>query len=279
MFNWKLIKYQILALRFTKTESVDLIFIIIVLLLFGGGGYLYFKQYNEKIFRRFIQIFSLFVFGILFSQCLCITKDVALSFKILFKSSILSMLTSFWFPFVVIISVIILGKNFYCYWICPLGFIQELAGYIKIFKSYSVKTTILIFMLAINILVIWYKKPTPFIMAGGAWLSLGLLVFLILITAGLLEESRLSAFKFGIFIIWFIIPIILSLKLSGPWCVIGKANLAYTASVPFVIVGVSSMLVLRGWCQFICPDGALFHLLQFLRKIPKALAKRRKKSQ
>lgn len=60
-------------------------------------------------------------------------------------------------------------------------------------------------------------------------------------------------------IFWFTIN--LFEKTSGLWCTIAVENITYPIIIVFIYVLISSLIVLRTWCNTICPDKGLFELV------------------
>lgn len=178
-----------------------------------------------------------------------------------------------WFPLVVSFFVFFFGRRLYCHWICPLGFIQDLTGKVDGYRRKKVKGkklklidfSVLTLLGIVMVWIAWTWRPSILIMGAGGWLGLSLIVVLIFVLFYAEKESRFRKLKY-VFLVGWLGLAITGHKVAGPWCVIGKANLAYSAIIPFASVFFGSMVVRRSWCKYVCPDGGLLQLLGRMSK-------------
>lgn len=164
--NWKIFKQNIPTLVSNGRIGAEFLLIPIFLALCIVTAFLILKGHSKA--RRVIQSLSLLILGIIFLQCLCITKQVVWGIQDLFRGRIYSFLSVVWFPVVVIIFVIFLGRRYYCYWICPLGFLQDLTGKTGLHKtSKTTRRMCLIVLLIVIGLIMWLTHPSSIIMGAG----------------------------------------------------------------------------------------------------------------
>jgi polyferredoxin len=162
------------------------------------------------------------------------------------------------------ILVLLLRKKFrkvYCFWICPLGFAQELMGEIKLYrrKSKALKLTVLIILGVCLLLGVFLARPYQPLRDAGI-LLVGLLIIISILSLLFPQWKPLfGKFKYLSLIFW--VGINIRNKISGPWCAIAVANITYPVIVEFIIVLAISLVVHRAWCEYTCPDGGFFELL------------------
>ncbi|MDI6840966.1 MAG: hypothetical protein QMD71_09005 [bacterium] len=70
-------------------------------------------------------------------------------------------------------------------------------------------------------------------MGAGAWLGFLLIIISIIRLLYLTKESVFDKFKYIVLIGWAFLAIT-HYKVPGPWCVVGQANLKYSASISFL---------------------------------------------
>lgn len=209
--------------------------------------------------RRVIQAISFFCLGVIFLQCLCLSKDIVISIKDIARGNIALAFAHLWFPLLAVLSALLLGRRLYCYWLCPLGLLQDVAGKANLCaRSRRISYVALIAMAVIIGLLILLFHPLNFIMGAGAWL--GFLLIIVSILTFKYPARQFGWVKYIVLGCW--IALAIFVKVPGPWCVIGKANLAFSAIIPFFSVLLISLVIPRAWCQFICSDGALLQLFQ-----------------
>ncbi|MBI4722083.1 MAG: 4Fe-4S binding protein [Candidatus Stahlbacteria bacterium] len=258
-FYWKVFKENIPSLVSKGETGDEFVLIPILLVFFIVTAFLVSMGYTKA--RRIIQSIYLLVLGIIFLQCLCITKQIIWGSKDLFNGSVSLSLAQFWFPIFVIVPVIIWGRQFYCYWICPVGFLQDMTGKANLSKrNKRLSLVILIILLIVIGLIMWLACPSPIIMGAGAWLGLLTIIISILAVQYPDKERVFSKFKYLSLLGWAVLAIT-KYKVPGPWCVPGQANLKYSAIISFLCVLLVSVVIPRAWCCYICPDGGLLQLI------------------
>lgn len=244
-----------------------------LLVLFGVAAYFVVRGRPTPIARRIVQSAAFVVLGVLFMQCLCISKQAVLATRSLAELDFATCLKWGWFPLTVIALVVLFGRAVYCHWICPVGFLSDMTGKVggqtRTGPSgegprRGVLWCAIVFCVA-AVAGAWVYCPQEPVKAIGGWVGVALLVLLI----PLIIHPRLdAAFRFLKYVVlagWILFPL-LGHKVLGPWCVPAGFVMSYAAVVSFVCVLLASMLVPRAWCRFLCPDGALFELIGKRRK-------------
>ena len=256
--NWKIFKVNIPTLVSDGKFGAAFTLIPIFLVLCIAVAFLILKGHTKA--RQIIQSLSLLILGIIFLQCLCIAKQVVWGVKNLLNADIPSSLAQGWFPLIIIIFVLFLGRKFYCWWICPIGFLQELTEKANLVnKGKTLRQAILVISVIVIGVIMWIARPSPAIMGAGAWLGLLTLIISIAAVSYPNKERQIRKLKYLILLGWAALAI--TAFVPGPWCVVAQAILGYSASISFLCVLLASMVVPRAWCRYICPDGGLLQLL------------------
>lgn len=270
-FYWKMFRENIPTLVSKGEIGVEFVLIPIFVVLCIATAFLILKGYTKA--RRVIQSLSLLILGFVFIQCLCITKQVVWGIKDLFKGNISLALAIAWFPLIIAIFVLFLGRRFYCSWMCPVGFLQDLTAKANIRKrSKRLRQVILVVLLIAIGLIMWITRPSPVLMGAGAWLGLLTIIVSILAISYPQKERYFGKLKYAILVGWAVLGTVMFVP--GPWCVPAQAILKYSASISFVCVLLASMVVPRAWCRYICPDGGLLQLVS--RKVRRKSGKEEK---
>jgi polyferredoxin len=273
-WTWKIFRWPLLPVWLSRTEKVDLAVIGLTLTLFIVAAILHARGRDRPILRRTSQALSLVLLGLLFPLCLCVTKGVGVSAQKLLAGDFLVALSFLWLPLLVLGFVAFLGRRFYCHWICPLGFAQDMTGKIHGFKRTRLNErtrraadlSILITALLGTVLIAWIQRPAPLVAGAGALLGVVLLVVSIFLLVRPQYERRFRRLKYFLVAPWVALAFYVFLvglnSASGPWCVIANANLRYSAIIPFVGILVAATVIPRAWCRYVCPDGGLLQLLR-----------------
>jgi len=127
----------------------------------------------------------------------------------------------------IVLSTLWIGRRF-CGWVCPLGAVQEGIFSLRS-KSYKIKRR----------LPFWYDRKFSVI----KYLLLGLTIFLAVMTLGW-RYMRLCPF-----VTLSRLPVLL-----------------WQSALVLVLIVISSFLVERFWCRFLCPYAALMNIAQKLGK-------------
>lgn len=276
--DWKIFTKPIVPIVLSKSVSLDLVFILAVLLLCAFTAFLIMHLKTKKtIFRRFTQVSALLIFGLFFSQCMCMAKSLTVATEKITLGLVALMFFYLWLPLIILGFVIVYSRQFYCYWLCPLGLVQDVSGKVEDVKKRMFKKEILKYMdigiisisLIIYVILAWIFMPSPLLFGSGAALGLILLLVIPILTFKPDLEKKFRNLKYIILVLWVVLAFYLTsinLKASGPWCVLGVANYTYPAIFPFIAIIIGAMVLPRAWCRFLCPDGALFQLVDKVKR-------------
>jgi polyferredoxin len=249
--------------------GMEFLVIPLMLALYGVTAWLIHRKQPAKAARVAIQGLSFLVLGIVFSQCLCNTKNLTLGFKNLLERQYLVALGWTWMALLAVGLTVALrrrSKSFYCYWVCPLGFVQDLVSKASLHRKLSqgVKLATLAVLAVGLIAAVVVHPPYPLITGAGVLLTL---VVVVLAAVSILFpewERWFYHLKYLTLILWFALNA--QQRISGPWCPIGVANSEFLIVFIFVVVLIAALVFPRAWCKFACPDGGLFDLLSGRRK-------------
>ncbi len=267
---WKIYSEPVPHLIEDKKWGTEFLVIPFVIILYIITGILIYKKKVGKQIRRTVQAFAFIILGIVFVQCLCTVKYLTVGTTTLIGGNYLLALGEAWIAVLTVIFTIILMKKFrrfYCYWICPLGFTQDIIKDMKIdtlIQSRTAKLVILI-ILGIFIPVAVYIVPVqPWVMGSGLLLIMLMIISSILTILYPDKKRILKRFKYGTFIFWIVVNI--GQRVFGPWCSLAVANITYHVFIGFICVLIVSLVNYRGWCEYACPDGGLFKLISGKKK-------------
>lgn len=264
--NWKIFKVPIPKLLSMELAGWEFMIIPIVILIYIGAAFFLARARQKTHLRRIIQIASLLVFGLVFTQCLCIVKMLVWTLNNSWQQKFLLALAYLWLPALNIGFVLYFGRYFYCYCICPVGFLQDITGKCNLGKNKTLGLAFLLVLAAVMGVIGWMKHPAPFIYGAGAWLGFLLIVVSILVILYPGTKKGFRRLKYVILPAWAVLAFT-AYKVPGPWCVPAQAILSYSALLSFLCVLLVSAVLPRGWCNYICPDGAL---LQLISKKPRS---------
>ena len=111
--------------------------------------------------------------------------------------------------------VLFAGRRLFCYWACPLGFLQDLTGKANLCQRNRKWGLVLLVILLIVIgLIAVLTHPTVFIKGAGAWLGLFLIIISIFVLTYLGRESRFRKLKYFILGCWAFLAVMR--KVPGP---------------------------------------------------------------
>jgi len=290
--NWKIFKDSLIPVTLSKGIEIDLFFVLLVVVILALTAILITKARPSNWLRRLTQLLAIIILGVMFYQCLANAKNIAFGFICLWKgcasyfahnigesSYYFAFAVKYlWFPSIIVVFVILFGKRLYCYWFCPLGFIQDIAGKIDSYKrkhlsaeALKLVNWIILILLAIVVsLVGWLKWPKELVLAMGAWYGFILIIVLFFILSDIVRESKFRALKYFILVASLIGWVVGYDNIELPMCVIGDGKLGYSHLITFFTLIAVSMIIPRAWCKYACPDGAFFQLLNGKKNIPEA---------
>lgn len=281
--NWKIfpdkfqdiVKQVISGKRNIGDFYLYLSMILGTVLGFGTIGVLVHKGIAGPGVRRLFQIGFLGLWGLLFGQCLCSVKDIAVLSVYTMSGQWLYGLCTAWLGITAIAFTFVMRRRFrsaYCFWACPVGTAQDLLN-TGIHKSMNrwLRVGVLLALAVVLVTVTAMYVPKPLNLIGGPVLAMVMIVLAIISILKPATEKVLRKFIFVSLISWAVLCVwAMSLNIKnlspGPWCVVGVQNLKNPLVLSFLILMGTTLVMPRAWCNFVCPNRGLFELLSGKRR-------------
>jgi polyferredoxin len=239
---------------------VDAFPVLIFFVLFGASVIFFLFLKKKWIARRSIQIIAFFIFVFLIHRCLCVVRGWIYGLVEIGRDDLRAF--EHLCMFIPILGLSIFFGRIFCGWICPLGFVQELAGRMNTRKGNRNIFSLILFivLIAVSVVYFYYFRPgTDFFTENVAavW-SVVLIVLLIY----LWFNPSFPAVKIKIisFAAWTLLGIV-GVFITNPWCILYGNELDYSALLAFFNVIVIASVHSQAWCRYMCPLGGLLSLL------------------
>jgi polyferredoxin len=236
-------------------------FIILFGLMFVGGWLL--RSRWAQVARRITQLLTSFVFIVLIHRCLCSLSGWVFGLKMFGRNDLGAF--SELYPFVLMVALTFAFGRIFCGWLCPLGLIQEILGWVgrvrrrllnaraRLLAGYLLLTGASVCVLWIAFLV---RPKTQFVPENVA--ALAGFVLLVIMFLALPRENDDRAFKWVRFVAvgaWLIFAGV-GVLATKPWCVFCGNEVDYSAIVSLLAVVAAGIVIPLAWCRYLCPLGA-----------------------
>ena len=228
--------------------------------------------------RRLFQIAFLVFWVIVFAQCLCSVKDLAvlLVYGVAelgygMKGALLYGICTAWLAVSVVVFTRVMRKRMrtaYCFVACPVGTCQELmeTGVHKKMGN-GLRIAILAVLAAVMLGGVTLYPVHPWNLLGGPVLALLMIACSILAIVRPRTDRYLRPLVYATMPAWFLLCVAamvfsgLGNLTSGPWCVMGVANLKHPLVLTLAVLLATSIVMPRAWCNYVCPNRGLFEIL------------------
>lgn len=242
----------------------DAFFYTLVFVLMGAAALFFYcaRSPESEKWRYLVRILSTFVFVILIFYCMCLLRTTVYGIAQIGWNDIFAFANLF--LFVIIAGFTLLMGRFFCGWVCPFGFFQEITSR----GSSLLKTKKLKFMWwAVTALAaIWYF--VVFLTPGTDFIAENVMAFwaagLIIIVFFLLVKPDLEVplLKIRVLsVIFYILASGLFSFFSELWCPIYGGEVDYAATFGFFVVLLLSPVISLVWCRYLCPTGIFLSFL------------------
>ncbi|MHC4442409.1 MAG: 4Fe-4S binding protein [Planctomycetota bacterium] len=218
--------------------------------------------------RRGTQLTAMLAFVIGLHPCACMVRDLirgvllinydnVFAFQLMMLIVPLAAFTMVW------------GRVF-CGWVCPIGFVQEMASKLTNWMRFSpnqkslqqIRFGLAAVLLLGTVLIYTYVQPEnePILQGMAAGFLIVLAILIILSVADRRWEIRLRTVRY-LALSFFVLGTVLGVYLHAAFCVLFTND--WRRSPVMLLVGVlfASLILSQAWCRFLCPEGALLGLL------------------
>ncbi|UCD30207.1 MAG: 4Fe-4S binding protein [Planctomycetota bacterium] len=250
--------------------TVDLAPFLIMIGLLSVGGILVRMGWirQRQWLRRGTQVAATLAFVIGLHPCACMVRDLLQgALKINYDNVRAFQLMMLIVPLATF--TIIWGRVF-CGWVCPIGFIQEVAtkstNWMRFSPHQKVMRQIRFILAAVlllgTVVIYTYIRPAnePILQGMAAGYLIVLAILIILGVADKRWELRLRNVRYAA-LSFFVVSTVLGIYLHAAFCVLFTND--WRRSPVMLLAGVlfASLILSQAWCRFLCPEGALLGLL------------------
>jgi polyferredoxin len=259
----KVFKVPFLSLDGTSVEMASLIFLF--LLVIGISA----VTRRRQLIRRVVQVASFLVFYFIVYSCLGVFGMIRNG---LYGMTLLGSAYSesfYWLALpVVVIAVTLLHGPVFCGWICPTGTVQDITGWIRkrfwrtdkpLSRGRLIGLTL--FVMGFLAVVIWMGARRQLLIEDTSvhWAAM-LILLCYLVLAGLLDDQASRKLRmFSMFAI--LVTAVSHLVVTSPMHFAFTTRDDKASAVTTLVILVSALFVLRPWCRYLCPWGALTGIL------------------
>ncbi|HIE43594.1 MAG TPA: 4Fe-4S binding protein [Candidatus Omnitrophica bacterium] len=239
---------------------VDAFPIIAIFILFAAATFLLLFFKKKALARRIVQVLAFFTFVILIHRCLCLIRGWAFGIIEIGRDDLRAFENLC--MFVPIFGLSLLLGRIFCGWICPLGFLQEVAGSLTRKKGRkSLRSPIIFFILLTgSIIYLYFFRPTTDFFTENTAAIWSMMLLIILIYLWFIPSSQTERLKYYSLIGWIILGIA-GVFLTSPWCIMYGNELDYSAFLALLVVTAVAVVHSQAWCRYLCPLGGLLSLL------------------
>ena len=248
--------------------TVDLApFLIMVVLLAAGAFFLRRRPHRQKI-RRVIQTAAFVAFVVGFYPCACMVRDVLNGASHLNVNNVeafqLMMLM------VPVAAFAMVWGRVFCGWVCPIGFVQEIAtkttNWMRTSNDsapmrklrFGMAAVLLVGTVGVYLFVRPRNEPVLQGFAAGYLIVLAVLIMLSVSDARWEKSLRIVRY---VALSFFVGATVLGIYLHAAFCVLFRNVLDSATMMLFLGVLFSSLVLSQAWCRFLCPEGAILGLL------------------
>jgi len=249
--------------------TVDLApFLIMIALLAIGVFGLRFRPQRQWL-RRGTQTLSFLAFVVGLHPCACMVRDLVrgamqINYDNLQAFQLMMMIVP------VAAFTLVFGRVF-CGWVCPIGFVQEIAtksvNWMRRHPNRTLMTRVRLGLAAALLLgtvcIYAFVRPANFPILQGlaAGYLIALAVLIMLSVADRKWEKSLRVVRYGSLAFFVLGTGVAGIYLHGAFCVLFVNDLNDETIMLFAGVLFASLVLSQAWCRFLCPEGALLGLL------------------
>ncbi len=222
--------------------------------------------------RRTVQLSAMVITFFVFAQMWCGFRNEILGLMKIGIDNYYSF--AFMYLWLLIIAFSLVVGRFFCGWICPVGFIQELLGK-RIFGKMQDNITFLntkifraLLLVIFTALILWLTNitsPATFALIDDACIlyTIGLFILIGMVLYNDINDKNLRYFKYPSAIMTIVLALI-GMRVTGPACSIYMNELDYSSTIATMGIFLGAFVLPHAYCRYICPFGAFFKLTAFL---------------
>lgn len=244
-------------------------FLIMMTLLTAGAVCMrWLGGHRRQWLRRATQVLATLAFVIGLHPCACLVRDLVRGALVInvdnLKAFQLMMLI------VPVAGFGLLWGRVFCGWVCPIGFVQEIATKSTSWMrkpAFRQRTRPIRFAMGTSLLIgtvvaYLFIRPSnePLLQGYSAAFLIALSVLVVLSVADARWEVKLRPIRYLCLALFFVATV-LDIYLQAAFCVLFTNDIRNIAWLLFGGVLAASLILSQAWCRFLCPEGALLSLL------------------
>ena len=248
--------------------TIDLAPFLIMVTLLSLGSFFMHRYPHRQLMRRVIQCTAFGAFVVGTYPCACMTRDFLLGATKLNWDNLEAF--KYLMLIVPVMAFALVWGRVFCGWVCPIGFVQEMATKLTNWMRLSpnqVSIKKVRFGLAAVLLLgtvamypVLRPKNEPLLQGVAAGYMIVLAILIMLSVSDGRWERRLRIVRY-VALSFFLASTVLGIYLHAAFCVLFTNILDNSTVILFLGVMFASLVLSQAWCRFLCPEGALLSLL------------------
>ncbi len=257
---FKIIQRPLIPVNQSWIDATPLLALVVLQFVSVWGA-----RYSRRpqLLRRITQALGFFILVIFLHRCLCALRGWVFGLKLLGRNDLVAF--GHLCIFMILVSFAVAYGRYFCGWICPLGTVQELLGFVGVARRRRDKRTRIIggYLMLAGLAVAlgylaWLVAPRTQYWSENVAALAGLFLLVVLAIVLPWEENdwRLRWLKYAAAAAWIAIAA-MGVFVTNPWCVLYGNELDYSSLVSLLAVSSATLVISMAWCRYLCPLGGL----------------------